>query len=66
MGREHPDYRNNIEQLNRLYPDRELLTMDEVMRITGFKSRNTVLRHMGTSFRNGRISKCALARYLCG
>ena len=45
MAREFPDYRNTIEQLNRLYPDRELLTMEEVMKITGYKSRDSVRKH---------------------
>ena len=26
MPREHEDYRNNLEQLNRLFPDKEMLT----------------------------------------
>ena len=25
MPREHEDYRNNLEQLNRLFPDKEML-----------------------------------------
>lgn len=65
MAREKEDYRTNIEQLNRLFPDREMLTMEEIMQVTGF-CRNTVKKYMGQSLVFGRISKAALARYMCG
>lgn len=63
MAREYEDYRNTIEQLNRMYPDRELLTMKEVMGITGYKSKDTVRKHFPLA--NGRINKSTLARCLC-
>lgn len=63
MGREYPDYRNTIEQLNRLYPERELLTMEEVMKITGYKTKDSVRKHY--PFVNRRINKATLARCLC-
>ena len=62
MGREFPDYRNTIEQLNRLFPGKELLTMEEVMQITGYKSRDSVRKHF--PFVNRRINKATLARCL--
>lgn len=62
MAREYPDYRNTIEQLNRLFPDRELLTMEEVMKITGYKTKNSVRKYF--PFVNRRINKATLARYL--
>ena len=64
MPREHPDYRNNLERLNTLIPDRELLTPEDVMRITGYKSINTVKKYV--PFTNRRVSKATLARILCG
>lgn len=64
MGREKEDYRNNIEQLNRIYPDREMLAVKEVMQIMGYKSRNTAVKHV--PFVNGRVSKATLARIMCG
>lgn len=64
MSREKEDYRNNIEQLNRLYPDKEMLTVDESMKIMGYKSRNTAKKYI--PFVNGRVSKAALARLMCG
>lgn len=62
MAREYPDYRNTIEQLNRLYPDRELLTMDEVMKITEYKTKDSVRKHY--PFVNRRINKATPARCL--
>lgn len=64
MAREKEDYRNNIEQLNMHFPDREMLTIREVMSITGYRSKDTVKKHI--RFVNGRVSKAALARYMCG
>ena len=63
MPREYPDYRNTIEQLNRLFPGRELLTIKEVMQITGYRSVNSVKKYF--PFANGRINKATLARCLC-
>jgi hypothetical protein len=65
MAREHPDYRNIIEQLNTMYPGRELLTIEEVMKITGYTSRTSVQRYYGSGFKNRRITKAALARMMC-
>lgn len=64
MPREHPDYRNNIEQLNRLYPDREMLTVAETMQIMGYKSAITAKKHV--PFVNHKVSKATLARIMCG
>lgn len=65
MAREHPDYRNIIEQLNIMYPGRELLTIEEVMKITGYTSRQSVTKFYGSGFKNRRITKAALARLMC-
>ena len=64
MPREYPYYRNTIEQLNRLFPDRELLTIKEVMQITGYKSVNSVKKKY-FPVNNGRINKSTLARCMC-
>lgn len=63
MGREHPDYRANIEQLNRLFPDREMLTIKETTQILGYKNDVTTKKYI--KFVNRKISKAALARYMC-
>ena len=64
MAREKEDFRANIEQLNRLFPEREMLTIRETMQILGYSSPNTVKKYL--TFVNGKISKAALARYMCG
>lgn len=64
MPREKEDYRANIEQLNRLFPEREMLTIKETMQILGYTSPNTVKKYL--TFVHGKISKAALARYMCG
>lgn len=66
MPREHPDYRANIELLNQRFPDHDMLTREEVLQVTGYKNMNTMLKYLGKSFVNKRISKAALARYMCG
>lgn len=64
MPREHEDYRNNIERLNILYPEKEMLNETEAMKVMGFRSRDTAKRHL--PFSNHRISKATLARIMCG
>lgn len=66
MGREREGYRENLELLEQRYPGRMLLTIEEVMEVTGYASRKTIKKHLGKFFVNGRISKVHLARYLCG
>lgn len=65
MPREHVDYRNNIEQLNRRYPEKEMLTRPEVMQILGV-STYAGLNRFGLPFIHGKVSKAALARVMCG
>ena len=64
MPREHIDYRNNIEQLNRLFPDKEMLTTADAMKVWGCSSVNTIKKYV--PFVHGRVSKAALARAMCG
>lgn len=66
MSREKEGYRENLEILNLRFPDHDLLTMAEVMTVTGFSSRNTVLKHLGSKFVGNRLSKAFLARWMCG
>lgn len=66
MAREKEDYRANMELLNVRFPDYDMLSVQDTMKVTGFKKRDTVLKHLGQCFVNGRISKAALARYMCG
>ena len=66
MAREQEGYRENLELLEQRYPGRILLTIEEVMEVTGYTSRTTVRKYLGKYFVNHRISKTHLARYLCG
>lgn len=66
MAREHPDFRANIEQLNRLFPYYEMLTLKDVMQVLGYTDPRPVKMYLGDRFVNGKLSKAALARYMCG
>lgn len=65
MAREKEGYRDNIEQLNRLFPDYEALSLEEVARVMNC-SIKTVQRNMGHLMIHRKIMKTALARYMCG
>lgn len=66
MAREKEGYRKNLEILNNRFPDHDLLTIEEVKQVTGFKSRNTVLKHLGKYLIcKSRISKADLADFMC-
>ena len=64
MGREKEDFRANLERLNELYPDHEMLTVQETMKVWGCASKNTIKKHI--PFTNSRVSKATLARIMCG
>lgn len=66
MAREKDGYRENLEILNRRFPEHEMLSIEQVMEVTGYRSRNTVLKHFEGRFVNKRLSKVYLARYMCG
>lgn len=65
MSREKEGYRDNIEQLNRLYPNHEALSLEEVAQVMNCSTR-TVRRNYGHLMVNKRIMKTALARAMCG
>ena len=65
MARERPDYRDTIEQLNRMIPDRELLTMDDMFTITGYRSKTSIRANFPTVC-GGRFNKTTVARILAG
>ena len=65
LPRESPDYRNNLERLNELYPDREMLSIPDVLQVMGWTDRRTVLKYLPlTPLR--QISKATLARIMSG
>lgn len=66
MARECADYRPNLEILNSRFPEHDMLTELQAMEVTGYKSRATLRKHLGAAFNGKRISKAALARWMCG
>ena len=66
MGRELEGYRDNIAQLNRLFPDYEMLSLREVMQVLNYSDPRPVKKYLGSKFVNGKLSKTALARYMSG
>lgn len=60
MPREKEDFRANLEQLNRLFPDREMLGIPEAMQIMGWESRTTAYRHLNIV--KGKVRKVRLAK----
>lgn len=61
MAREKDGYRDNLERLNERFPDRELLTIADVMDFCGI-SRNTARKWFKFNPTTKRISKADLAR----
>lgn len=67
MAREKEYYRANLEALNTRFPDREMLTFEEVMQIMGWGDRRMVKKYMGAHITpDKKISKQPVARYMCG
>ncbi len=66
MAREKQDYRENIQLLNERFPQHDMLTELQAMEVTGYKTRSTLRKHLGQSFTGKRISKAAMARWMCG
>ena len=64
MPREHPDYRDNLELLNELFPGPVLLNYEQVMAATGWKCIKTIKKRLPVV--NEQVSKVALAKYMCG
>lgn len=66
MAREKEGYRDNLELLNARFPDSDLLSMEQVMQVTGYTDRRTIAKYLGKYIVNNRLSKVFLARYMCG
>jgi len=67
MSREHPDYRLNLELLNMRFPNYDVLTPMEAAQVLGYTDSRTVKKYLGKNFTpDGKLSKTALARYMCG
>ena len=66
MAREKDGYRENLELINARFPDNDLLSMEQVMQVTGYTDRRTIIKYLGKYIVNNRLSKVYLARYMCG
>lgn len=67
MAREKEGYRENLEILNTRFPDHDMLNMSEVMQITGYSDRRSMIQNIGAKHWAGkRISKVYLANWMCG
>lgn len=66
MAREKDGYRDNLELLNMRYPDHDMLSFDEVKLVMGWSDTRTVKKYFGKYITCEKISKAALARYMCG
>jgi hypothetical protein len=66
MPREHPEYRDNLELLNRRFPDYDMLSLEEVAQVLNHKTTKTTKKLLGAGFVDRRLSKVKLARYMCG
>jgi hypothetical protein len=69
MAREKESYRDNLERLDKMFPDREMLSSVDVALFTG-QARTTVLKMYSFKtiknkrYSSHRISKAVLAREL--
>lgn len=63
MPREHPDFRDNMELLNQLFPTSALLELRQVQMLTGWKDIRTIKKRLPVI--HEQVSKVALAKYLC-
>jgi hypothetical protein len=61
MAKEKPAYRDNVERIKLMFPNKELLNCTEVMDFTGL-SRNKVKKMF--TFKDRYISVATLAREL--
>ncbi len=62
MPREKEGYRANFERLNEFFPDRDLLSVQDMIRFTG-RNYRTVRKRF--PFKDNYISKVEAARALC-
>lgn len=67
MAREKEGYRENLELLNNRFPGADMLTVDQVMEVTGWRNYRTINKYFGDRFTAGKtISKVFIAAWMCG
>ena len=64
MARESPDYRDNMELLNTMFPEIAMLDIEQVKTATGWKDFRTIKKYLPVI--GNRVSKTALAKMMCG
>ncbi len=67
MAREKEGYRENLEQINARYPDKESLNYTEISELFGYSYR-TALRRWKKVYNKtvGGVPKTTIARTMCG
>ena len=66
MPREKPMYRENLETINKQFPDKEALSYKEIAALFGY-SYHTALRHWSGIYNKaiGGVPKTTIARAMC-
>lgn len=64
MGTEKAGFRDTIALLNARFPEKDMLTVKEVMEFCGM-SRNTAKSRIRFNALTGKITKADLARQVC-
>lgn len=57
-------FRDNLERIDRAFPDREILTIGELKRYTGLSDNRTVRKFLKMDNGQKVLSKCQLASRL--
>lgn len=65
MSREKQGYRDTIAQLNEMFPDKGMLTKNEVAQFMGVSRATIYNRGIKFNDNTGRITKADLARQVC-
>ena len=70
MAREKEGYRDTLAELNRIFPEKNLLSLPDVVRYTGLDRRTVMARYCkkftGAKYKSKFINKTDLARAVCG
>lgn len=65
MSREKQGYRDTIAQLNEMFPDKGMLSKNEVAQFMGVSRATIYNRGIKFNDNTGRITKADLARQVC-
>ena len=68
MAKEKADYRDNLALLNARFPDRDMLSLNDLCPVFGYKDKRSLrgrLSRAGITINGGRVSKAVIARHMC-